>query len=41
MIKSDIRLGDGNKFSYESFGLARPCFYATSHLKIEDKEVFW
>ena len=34
------RVGNGNKFSYENFGLGRPRFYATSHLKIE-AEVFF
>ena len=34
------RVGNGNKFSYENFGLGRPHFYATSHLKIE-VEVFF
>ena len=34
------RVGDGDKHSYETFGLGRPCFHATSHLKIEAKEFF-
>ena len=33
-------VGDGDKFSYESFGLGRPNFHATSHLKIDAKEFF-
>ena len=32
------RVADGDKFSYENFGLGRSCFHATSHLKIEAKE---
>ena len=31
------RVGDGDKFSYENFGLGRPRFHATSHLNIETK----
>ena len=27
-------VGDGDKHSYETFGLGRPRFHATSHLKI-------
>ena len=27
------RVGDGDKFSKENFGLVRPCFRASSHLK--------
>ena len=34
------RVGDGNKQSYETFGLGIPRFHATSHLKIEGKEFF-
>ena len=34
------RVGDGDKYSYETFGLGRPCFQATSHLKIEAKQFF-
>ena len=34
------KVGDGDKFSYESFGLGRPSFHATSHLKVEAKERF-
>ena len=34
------RVGDANKFPYENFSLGRPCFHATSHLKIE-AEVFF
>ena len=30
------RVGDGDKISKE-FGYGRPCFYATSNLKIETK----
>ena len=33
-------MADGDKFSYENFGLGRSCFHATSHLKIEAKEFF-
>ena len=29
------RVGDGDKFLYENVGLKRPCFYATSPLKME------
>ena len=29
------RVADGDKFWYEIFGLGRPRFRATSHLKIE------
>ena len=31
------RVGDGDKFSCEKFGLGRPCFNVNSHLKIEAK----
>ena len=31
------RLNDGNKFSYDNFGLRRPRFLATRHLKNETK----
>ena len=34
------RLGDVDKFSYKDFGLGRPRFHASSHLKIEAKEFF-
>ena len=34
------RVGDGDKFSRENFGLGRPRFHATSHLEIEDKVLF-
>ena len=34
------RVGDGDKHSYETFGLGIPRFHATSHLKIEGKEFF-
>ena len=30
-------VGDGDKISKESFGLRRPRFHATSHLKIATK----
>ena len=33
-------VGDGDKISKESFGLRRPRFHATSHLKI-DATVFF
>ena len=29
------RVGYGNKFSYEDFGLGMPPFYATVHLKLK------
>ena len=29
-----------DKFSFENFGLGKPCFHATIHLKIEVKEFF-
>ena len=32
------RVGDGDKHLYETFGLERPQFHATSHLKIEAKQ---
>ena len=35
------KVGDGDKFLSENFGLGRPRFYLTSHLKIEAKEFFW
>ena len=35
------RVGDGDKFWYENYGLERPRFHATSHLKIEAKKFFW
>ena len=34
------RVGDGNKFSYQNFGLGRPRFHATSHLKLKLKNFF-
>ena len=34
------RVDDGDKFSNESLGPARPRFYGTSHLKIETKVFF-
>ena len=34
------RVCDEDKHSYETFGLGRPRFYATSHLKIEAKQFF-
>ena len=34
------KVGNGDKFSYENFGLGRPSFLATSHLKIEAKVFF-
>ena len=34
------RVGDADKFSKGNFGLGRPRFHATSHLKIEPKVVF-
>ena len=34
------RAGDGDKHSYETFGLGRSHVYATSHLKFEVKEFF-
>ena len=34
------RVGDGDKFLYEKFGLERPRFQAASHLKTEVKESF-
>ena len=32
---------DGDKFSYEDFGLGIVRFHATSHLKIKAKQFFW
>ena len=34
------RVDDGDKISKENFGLGRPRFHATSHLKIEAKVFF-
>ena len=34
------RVGDADKHSFETFGLARASFYGTSHLKIEAKQFF-
>ena len=34
------RMGDGDKFLYKNFGLERPSFQASSHLKTEAKEFF-
>ena len=34
------RIGDGDKFLNENFCLGRPHFFATSHLKNEDKVLF-
>ena len=34
------RVGDGDKFSSEKFGLRRSRFQGTSHLKIENKVFF-
>ena len=34
------RVGDADKHSFETFGLGRASFYATSHLKIEAKQFF-
>ena len=34
------RVGDVGKHSFETFGLGRAGFYATSHLKIEAKQFF-
>ena len=31
-------VGDGDKYSFETFGFGRPHFQATSHFKIEAKE---
>ena len=31
------RVGDGDKFSNENFGLGRSRFYGTSHLKLKLK----
>ena len=32
------RVGDGDKHSYETFGLVRSRFHAASHIQIETKE---
>ena len=40
LVKIYNRVGDGDKFSWEKFGLVRPCFIANSHLKIEAKIFF-
>ena len=34
------RVGDGDKFSSENFGLRRPHFDVNSHLKVEVNEFF-
>ena len=34
------RVDDGDKHSYETFGLGRSLFHPISHLKIEAKEFF-
>ena len=34
------RVGDGDKHSYETFGVERPRFHATNHSKIEAKQFF-
>ena len=34
------RMGHGDKYSYQNFGLGRPRFHATSYLKFETKELF-
>ena len=34
------RVGDGDKFLYENFGLGKPRFYVVGHLKIEAKIIF-
>ena len=34
------RVGDGDERLYETLGLERPRFHATSHLKIEAKQFF-
>ena len=34
------RVGDEDKFSYESFIFGRPRFHAANHFKIEVKEFF-
>ena len=31
------RVGDGDKFSYENFGIERPHFHATVALKVKPK----
>ena len=35
------KVGDGDKFSNKNFGLRRPRFHATSHLKTEAKVFFF
>ena len=34
------KVGDGNKFLYENFGLGRFCFHVACHLKLETREFF-
>ena len=34
------RVGDGDKFLYESLGLGRPHFNTSNHLKIDAAEFF-
>ena len=40
LVMSYDRVGDGDKFSEENFGLGMPRFHATCHLKIEAKVFF-
>ena len=35
------KAGDGDKISKENFGLGRPRFHGSSHLKIEATKVFY
>ena len=35
------KVGGWGRFLYDEFGLEKPRFHATSHLKIEAKECFW
>ena len=40
LVMAYDRVGDGDKFSYENFGLGKPRFHATIHFKIEAKVFF-
>ena len=31
LVMACDRAGEGDKYSYETFGLGRPCFHATSY----------
>ena len=35
------KVGGWGKFLYDNFGLEKPHFHATSHVKLKLKECFW